>query len=245
MPRIARQNFETSFFHIMVQGINKEFIFDKPEMKKEYLKLLEKYNKEGEVQIIAYCVMDNHVHILLYTPNIKIMSKYMQEVNTSYAIYYNNKKQQRVGYVFRDRYKTQAILSEKQLGQCINYIHKNPVKAGMCHNCEEYCYSSYQKYIHTDDLAPILKQIGMNDIKQIENLGSSEEFLEEQIDKEKILEERMTNFIKENEDIKFIKKNREKLKKLVKYLKEGYKITYIDIMKKLNLTKGQIENLKR
>ena len=70
----------------------------------------------------------------------------MHKVNTLYAIYFN-KKYNRVGYVFRDRYKSQAIYSEKQLYTCINYIHYNPVKAGICKIASEYEYSSYNEYI--------------------------------------------------------------------------------------------------
>ncbi len=245
MPRIARKNFETSFFHVLVQGINKEFIFNSNKMKKEYLKLLKKCNKENQIQIIAYCIMSNHAHLLIYVDDIKAMSKYMHEVNTNYAIFYNYINKQRVGYVFRDRYKTQAIFSQEQLGKCINYIHKNPVKAKMVKSCEQYEYSSYQDYVKTKNLAPILKEMGLNDIYQIQKIEDSEEFLEEEIDKEKILDDRIREFSKKYEGIEEIKKNKEKLTKLVKYLKEGYQIHYTDIMKKLNLTKGQMERLKR
>ena len=68
----------------------------------------EKYN----IKIIAYCIMNNHTHMLLETTDLKNLSKYMQSLNTRYGKYYN-KKYNRVGYVFRDRYKAEGIYSAK------------------------------------------------------------------------------------------------------------------------------------
>ena len=145
MPRNSRNYINTTFFHIMVQGLNKEFIFNKDEDKKQYLKFVNKIKKEVNIKIISYCVMDNHVHILVKTDTTDQLSKFMHKVNTLYAIYYNQ-KYNRVGYVFRDRYKSQIIYSEKQLYACINYIHNNPVKAQICKFPCEYEYSSYNEY---------------------------------------------------------------------------------------------------
>ena len=100
----------------------------------------EKYN----IKIIAYCIMNNHTHMLLETTDLKNLSKYMQSLNTRYGKYYN-KKYKRVGYVFRDRYKAEGIYSEEQLYNCINYIYNNPVKAGICEKAEEYSFSNYRK----------------------------------------------------------------------------------------------------
>ena len=131
MARGPRNHINMSFYHIMVQGINKEYIFNKDEDKRQYLKFINKVKGEIDIYIISYCIMDNHVHILIKEDSIERVSHFMHKINTLYAIYFN-KKYNRVGYVFRDRYKSQAIYSEKQLYTCINYIHNNPVKAGIC-----------------------------------------------------------------------------------------------------------------
>ena len=74
----------------------------------------------------------------------------MYRVNMLYAKYYN-KEHKRVGYVFRDRYKTQPIYSEKHLISCVRYIHNNPVKANICKKPNEYKYSScYNNIFYTD-----------------------------------------------------------------------------------------------
>lgn len=100
MPRIARNCLDTSFFHVMVQGINKEYIFKNNRYIKRYLQLMkEKLNRE-ELEMIAYCVMNNHAPILIKVVDIKKLSKYMQKVNTIYAQYYNYMEGNRVGYGF-------------------------------------------------------------------------------------------------------------------------------------------------
>lgn len=147
MPRIARKNSLTTFFHIMVQGIDREYIFYKEEYIKEYQKLIIENSEPNDVKLLAYCIMNNHAHMLIKTEKTENMSKYMQKINTKYAKYYN-KSEKRVGYVFRDRYLAESIENQKQLWQCVAYIHRNPVEAGMVKNLDEYKYSTYNNYIN-------------------------------------------------------------------------------------------------
>ncbi len=147
MPRVGRKSLNTTFFHIIVQGINKEYIFKKDEYIKEYRKLIIKNMSEYNVKIISYCIMNNHAHILLYTEETEEMASYMKSVNTSYARYYN-RNEERVGFVFRNRYKSEPIYDNRYLLNCIGYIHNNPVKAKMVKFANEYAYSSYNDYIY-------------------------------------------------------------------------------------------------
>lgn len=147
MPRISRRSLNTNYIHLIVQGINREKIFKNCEFKDEYLRIFTtKINKTG-VKILAYCIMDNHAHFLIYYSNLQELSETMKKINTTYAMKYN-KKNDRNGFVFRDRYFTQPITSIKQLYNCLVYIHMNPVKAGVCNNIKEYKYSSYSEYKH-------------------------------------------------------------------------------------------------
>lgn len=147
MSRIARACSDTNCFHVMVQGIAKEYIFDTDEMKNTYLYNLNQYKADDEIKIIAYCIMGNHCHLLIYAPNVERLGHFMRRVNTRYAQYYNFKSE-RVGYVFRDRFKSQAIYDTKYVGNCLCYIHNNPINAGIVHNAEDYAYSSYRCYMY-------------------------------------------------------------------------------------------------
>lgn len=145
MPRVARKYNNTKFLHVMVQGINKEYIFNTSEDKETYIRLLIKYSEKYDIKIVSYCVMDNHAHILIHLNVVEDLTKLMSSVNTTYGIYYNKIKK-RLGYVFRDRYKVENIYSDNHMINCIRYIHQNPIKAKICINQAEYNYSSYNQY---------------------------------------------------------------------------------------------------
>ena len=123
MPRNSRRDFPGLFHHIMSQGINKEYIFDNDKLKKMYIDLIKEKSEKNNVKIMAYCIMDNHVHMLINVDKIEEMCKFMQQINTAYAKFYN-KQFDRVGYVFRNRYLSKAILDEGQLKRCIVHTHK-------------------------------------------------------------------------------------------------------------------------
>lgn len=152
MPRIARKSIENSYYyHIIVQGINKEYIFKKKKLKEAYRNILKKNLQESNIIVLAYCIMDNHAHILIYSDNVEKITKLMHKTNTSYAKLYNGINK-RVGYVFRDRFYSQMILNKEQLFNCIAYIHNNPIKANMIKDKKDYLYSSYKEYLGKKEL---------------------------------------------------------------------------------------------
>ena len=189
MPRLARKLLNGEFFHITVKGINGEYIFQDDKNKNEYLKLLkEKIN----IDILAYCIMDNHAHILIKTENVDEMSKYMKKVNTSYALYYN-KKNMREGYVFKNRFFSQQIEDRKHLFSCIVYIHKNPVKANIVRNMENYKFSSYNDYfginhrnlINNENIFKLFNNKDINDnLKKFKEYHLKDSLIEYEFDEE-------------------------------------------------------------
>lgn len=84
MSRISRTTYKKGFFHIMSQGIEKSEIFKTNKEKEKYIELMGKYLKEYNIKIIAYCIMNNHMHMLIYTNDILEISKYMKILNSSY-----------------------------------------------------------------------------------------------------------------------------------------------------------------
>ena len=210
---------------------------------------MEKNLEERNIKIIAFCIMNNHAHLLINTDEIQELSKYMQKLNSMYAKYYNHMENKRVGYVFRDRYKSEPILDKKQLLQCIKYIHQNPVKAGMIKDSKEYPYSSchfYQDKILKSNYSHEL--FSKEEIEYICNttIKSKENFLDIVDNGQKIIEDDISEFL-EKEEIKLFEifEKDDILKKLIKYLKNNKKIKYTEIIKNLDITKGVMERLKK
>lgn len=224
MPRFSRGSINTTYFHVMTQGINKSYIFDKPEDIKYYIKIMYELKEEHNIKIIAYCIMNNHTHMLIHVEKIEELSKYMQSLNIKYGIYYN-KKYNRVGYVFRDRYKSEGIFSEKQLYTCIKYIYENPVKAGICCKPEQYPYSNYKAYPDEmiDDKYSFLD---IEEEKEIDYLNEIEKFLKDK-------------------NIKFeeLNDNNKELEILVKKIRNKYKISLRKISEILNIGREKIRIL--
>lgn len=147
MPRVSRENTIALYSHIMVQGINREMIFEKEYYKIMYMKYLKGEAEKWNIHILVYAIMNNHAHFLVHYQDIKDISKMMNVVNSKFAKLYN-RDNERVGYVFRDRFKSVQISNLKQLYNTIAYIHYNPVKAKIVKNLEDYQYSSYQQFIN-------------------------------------------------------------------------------------------------
>ncbi len=230
MPRIARKDMITSFFHIITQGIDKEYIFEKQLDKVEYEKCILLYKEEFHIQLLTYCIMDNHTHIVVHVEENENMAEFMHKVNTQYAIYYN-KKYNRTGYVFKNRYKSQMITSLKHLYRCIDYIHDNPVKAGICTDRGQYEFSGFVKLYQSDQkqvrktlknqLDCYLMKTNDKNADNVEFDNSNMEFIEDiKIDKKLICKEEIEKYIeKEHINKENLLKDKEKLKKIVSILK--------------------------
>ena len=220
MPRNSRESINTTFLHVMTQGIEKSFIFNNSDDINFYIKLMYKYHKEYNIRIIAYCIMNNHAHMLLEIKSIKSLSEYMHKLNGAYGKYYNS-KYNRVGFVFRDRFKSEGIYNEKHLYNCIHYIHNNPVAAGICKTPEEYPYSNYKK----------------NYFSQIDEIP----FIDIDEDKNIFFENIINDFLKKNNlTIDKLKKDKLKLKEIVGLLKNKYNLSYAEIATKLMSNKSTI-----
>lgn len=251
ISRIARKYENSSFFHVIVQGINKEYIFQEERYKKTYLKQISRFSNELNIDIIAYCIMDNHAHFLIMSNNIENLSKLMQKVNSMYAKYYNYNRE-RVGYVFKDRFLSEAIDSKIYFIQCIKYIHLNPVKAKIVNDCKDYKYSSYTYFSEKNNfeknkiLKNILTKEEYQDICNCNNCQKN--FLD--IKQEIQIEENIKYGIKEYIELKKCKTyeifmNRQILKELIKYLKIKHKIKYTETQKFFEIKKGTMEGLKK
>lgn len=141
-PRISRSQLLThTYFQICVRGNNGQDIFLSEKDFLRYLSLIEKYAERYSLQCFAYCLMNNHAHMLLRVPSIQILSKTMHSIQVAYAMYFNRKYERR-GHLFQDRFSSWVIKDEHHLLLAKEYIENNPVKAGMIFQKEDYVWSS-------------------------------------------------------------------------------------------------------
>lgn len=163
MPRrnVIRSDGQDMFYHVYARGANKRRIFLDEEDFLKFLQLLERYlspedarNRYGvpypnfynKVDLLAYCLMPNHFHLLVYQRHVHALTSLMQSVMTSYSRYFNL-KYKRTGPLFESRFRASVILDETYLEHITRYIHLNP------RLWREYEYSSLPYYLQQDTVS--------------------------------------------------------------------------------------------
>lgn len=146
MPRYARKKSRSNVYHVMLRGIDRMPLFLDNEDRMRFLNSLDRMKKEGEYEIFAYCLMSNHIHLLIKEGKDTI-ERSMKRIGVSYS-YYFNKKYNRVGHIFQDRFRSEAIEDDGYLLVACRYIHNNPVKGRIVEKASDYLWSSYHDYIN-------------------------------------------------------------------------------------------------
>lgn len=182
MARCLRQRSSTGIYHVMLRGVNKQDIFDDSSDYSTFLNMAMRCREIDGTKLFAFCLMKNHVHLLIKEGSDGL-SSFMHRLAGRYAKWYN-KKNGRVGYLFQDRFKSEAVEDDSYLITVIKYIHYNPVKAGICSSPMNYKFSSFR---HLKELSPagdcnFAECIDFKDLFEIIDkdrfLSASEEFTE-------------------------------------------------------------------
>ena len=140
MPRAARKRSESGIYHIVMRGINRQVIFFEREDFLRFIETLQKYKNICEYQLFSYCLMDNHVHLLIKEGK-EPLETIMRRICGSYVFWYN-RKYDRIGYLFQDRFKSEAIKDDTYFLTVLRYIFQNPVKAGIVKNVIDYPWTN-------------------------------------------------------------------------------------------------------
>lgn len=146
MSREARKLSKSGFYHIVFRGINHQNIFEEEQDFEYMLEIFKKLKQEMQFEIHAYCLMTNHVHILLKESQTGDISTILKRLLTKYVMKFN-KKYQRSGALIGSRYKSKVVEIDEYFIPLIVYIHQNPLRAGIVKKLENYRYSSYCEYI--------------------------------------------------------------------------------------------------
>jgi len=148
MPRQARVKSQSGIYHIMLRGINQQVIFEDEEDNKKFIETLKTYKAISGYKLFAYCLMNNHLHLLLKTEK-ESLDLIIKRISSSYVYWYNWKYYRR-GHLFQDRFKSEPVEDNEYFLTVLRYIHQNPIKAGLCKKIDEYQFSSYNDYISGD-----------------------------------------------------------------------------------------------
>ena len=144
MARPLRVEYPGAYYHVINRGNGGERIFKSDRDKEKFLEYLAKDNERFAIIIHSYCVMTNHYHLIVETPQPNL-SIAIQWLNVSYATYYN-KKHRRNGHLFQGRFKAILINADEYIIQLSRYIHLNPVRAKMVLKPGDYPWSSYLSF---------------------------------------------------------------------------------------------------
>jgi len=162
MARKSREISKSGIYHVMLRGVNKQRIFEHVEDYEGFLRILKEILVDNLMQahsqdplpqrlpdydVYAYCLMDNHVHMLIGVNNMESsVGDLIKRISGRYAQFFNW-RYNRVGHLFQDRFRSEVCEDETYFFTLMNYIHYNPVKAGICAKESDYTYSSCKEIL--------------------------------------------------------------------------------------------------
>ena len=244
MPRTARQLSNTEVYHIIFRGNDKQDIFYEDKDRYVFLRILKETKAKFNLKIYSYCLMSNHVHIIIRVKN-ELLSKSMKSLGVKYSLYFN-KKTERSGHLFENRFFSKKVENLQYFLTVCKYVHRNPEKAKI-EKTEEYKWSSYQEYVmgtkiidtkvllnyFNNNVLEFKKYTLENDDKEYLNRLSEFEILN------KLKEDELRDIIKERFDLNFASDvanlNRNEKDEIMLYLKtvEGTNINQISRVTKV------------
>lgn len=145
MARPLRINYPGAFYHVTSRGNERKNVFKSKRDREKFFEYLESATQRYDAVIHAFCLMDNHYHLLIETPSGNL-PQIMRHINGAYTTYFNVKRA-RPGHLFQGRYKAILVEIDEYAKELSRYIHLNPIRAKMVKTPEEYEWSSYRFYI--------------------------------------------------------------------------------------------------
>lgn len=150
MPRTARLVLPEYPHHIIHRGNNRERVFRSDKDHKVYLNLIGKFAKKWSCEVLAFCLMPNHVHLLLIPKQKDSLAKMMQGLALTYTQFFN-KKYKRTGRIWESRFHSSIVDRDAYLWSVLRYIETNPVRAGLTTKLQRYKWSSAKIHLTNQD----------------------------------------------------------------------------------------------
>jgi len=145
MSRKPRIHLPGGYYHVMLRGNGGNEIFFSSADRSRFLLFVQEGIERYGHRVHAFCLMDNHVHLLIQVGKISL-SKVMQNLGFRYTRYINHNRKS-VGHLFQGRFKSILVEADSYLLELTRYIHLNPVRAGVCESAEQYEWSSHHAYL--------------------------------------------------------------------------------------------------
>ncbi len=227
IPRTARKKSESGIYHIILRGINRQTIFEDDEDREKFIQTLLRYKGISGYSIFAYCLMGNHLHLLIKT-GVEPLEQIMRRIGGSYVYWYNN-KYERIGNLFQDRFKSEPVENDEYLLTVVRYIHQNPVKAGITKDLLKFKWSSYRDYFNgmgITDIKFVLnifsndKKVALDSFKKFINRPNDDRCLEIEKYKRRITDDELKETIEDKFKIKSTMVKNESYERMKAILKE-------------------------
>lgn len=161
-------NYPELIYHVVNRGNDRQVIFAEADDYWHYLNTIQRYKKKYQFKLFAYCLMTNHVHMLIKTSGGGSISKIMQSITVAHTRRYNF-KYRRCGHVWQGRFHSPIVSEDNHMLRVMQYIEQNPLRAGMVKRVEDYRWGSYGLNVRFKDSVLIDRR----DNKVIENLGGN------------------------------------------------------------------------
>ena len=180
MARVARAQCELDIYHVVNRGSGLQIIFESDDDRAFFIKRAHACIQEAGGEIFAWCLMDNHFHLVCRL-QIDKLSSALHDIQSGYAGYFN-RVHGRSGTLFGSRFKSEPIRSEEHLLAAVRYVHMNPVKAGICKRASDYFWSSYSEHLgprHYSDTALVLDLLGgTEEFESFHVQGTDDKFID-------------------------------------------------------------------
>lgn len=143
MARGSRILIPNACYHIIHRGNQKQKIFLEDADFEKFLQILLHYKRKFAFKLYAYCLMPNHIHLIIEVNKNNDLAKIIQGISLTYTIWFNN-KYEKVGHLWQGRFKNMIILKDKYLIDCLNYVEYNPVRSKLTSSPVDYPWSSWK-----------------------------------------------------------------------------------------------------
>ena len=155
MPRTKRVLIKKACYHIINRGNQKQNIFLETSDYEKYLEILKHYKNKFKFKLYAYCLMPNHIHIIIDIKRTGDLAKIMQGITQTYTVWFNN-KYDKVGRLWQGRFKSMVIQKDEYLFDCVKYVELNPIRAEITSFPIEYSWSSWRERTLTERNSTLL-----------------------------------------------------------------------------------------